>query len=408
MRRAGNQDSQLDRFGCGIFTIVTEHLQKGIDLSGPDNRTPRSDKEYIYGLDLVRFSSALAVAAYHLTLLTPGVAIAMPFGWIGVQIFFVISGLVIANSAQGVSVRQFAVSRFLRLYPAAWCAAAVSFPLFLWSAENNGRWFLPLFQSVILLHVFHVGFLASAYWTLPIELAFYFLVFLAILSNCFKHIQWLAIALVLWGAPFLLALGLNSSGLVHWSWVDIGYGPTNMMLFRHGPYFGLGILLWLLKENRISKVGIFAACLALLLGAVEIYGRAVELLAQPVSSSDVFRTSWVKVALTPEIAFCAGFVAIVLSIKFNQLFPKNQILRAAVRLLGLVTYPFYLLHQRVDTYVISQAKRAGLAPILSALIALICSGAIAMLIARYGEPALRRLLKDNLRALRLVRKAPTG
>jgi peptidoglycan/LPS O-acetylase OafA/YrhL len=170
----------------------------------------------------------------------------------------------------------------------------------------------------------------------------------------------------------------------------------------------LGILLWLFKENRISKIGVLAACLALLLGAMEIYGRAVELLAQPVSSLDVFRTSWVNVALAPEIAFCTGFAAIVLSIKANQLFPKNKILRATVRLLGLVTYPFYLLHQRVDAYVISQAKRSGLAPILCALIAFLCTGAIAMLIARYCEPALRKLLRGNLRALRPVRKTPVG
>ena len=49
----------------------------------------------------------------------------MPFGWIGVQIFFVISGIVIANSAQSATPFRFAVSRFLRLYPAAWIAAAI-------------------------------------------------------------------------------------------------------------------------------------------------------------------------------------------------------------------------------------------------------------------------------------------
>src|SRR5689334_12900580 len=48
------------------------------------------------------------------------------FGWVGVQIFFVISGFVIANSANAVSPIAFARSRVLRLYPAVWLCAPVT------------------------------------------------------------------------------------------------------------------------------------------------------------------------------------------------------------------------------------------------------------------------------------------
>src|ERR1035438_2497818 len=133
---------------------------------GKAARKPNSD--YIYGVDLVRFACAVGVGILHLTMGTPEIAWVMPFGWIGVQLFFVISGLVIANSAHGASARQFVTSRFLRLYPTAWCAAIVSYPLFLWTVGKNGNKFLPLFLSLVLLHG---PFLASAYWTLPIELS---------------------------------------------------------------------------------------------------------------------------------------------------------------------------------------------------------------------------------------------
>ena len=69
------------------------------------------------GIDAIRFSSAVLVSAFHLTWHIPEAVHVMPFGWIGVQIFFVISGIVIANSARLATPFRFAVSRFLRLYP---------------------------------------------------------------------------------------------------------------------------------------------------------------------------------------------------------------------------------------------------------------------------------------------------
>src|SRR5436305_15044411 len=86
--------------------------------------TPKSDKEYIYGLDIMRFTAALSVAVFHFTWQTEN-AWLMPCGWVGVQIFFVISGIVIANSAYGATAPSFAFGRFLRLYPAAWCAVII-------------------------------------------------------------------------------------------------------------------------------------------------------------------------------------------------------------------------------------------------------------------------------------------
>ncbi len=354
------------------------------------------NSDYVYGVDLVRFACAVGVGIYHLTWGTPEIAWVMPFGWIGVEIFFVISGLVIANSAQGASARQFVTSRFLRLYPTAWCAAIVSYPLYLWTFGKNGYKFWPLFLSLVLLHA---PFLAYAYWTLPIELSFYFLVFLLIKSNGFDNIQWLSIILILWGAPYLIALSLNTRGLVHWSWIDFGYGAWNMSLLRHGPYFGLGILVWLFKERRIDKLGLFAAALALMLGFMEIYARAVKLFPEFARSAHLLGKPWAHLAISSDIAFCLGFAAIVLSVRFNNMFPTNPAARRFTRLLGLTTYPFYLLHERVGGYVIYQLNRVGFAHFPGVMVALICTGAISLIIASYFEPALRSFLRQNVGVL---------
>jgi peptidoglycan/LPS O-acetylase OafA/YrhL len=92
-------------------------------------------------------------------------------------------------------------------------------------------------------------------------------------------------------------------------------------------------------------------------------------------------------------------IAIILSVKFNDLFPSSAVIKGFVRKLGLMTYPFYLLHERVDPFVIYQLNRAGLPPLLCALAEILCTGVLALLIASYCEPALRNLLKTKFRVL---------
>jgi exopolysaccharide production protein ExoZ len=65
------------------------------------------------------------------------------FGWVGVEVFFVISGFVITNSARGASPIEFLKGRVLRLYPAAWICATLSlFALIFIAGDHLG--FLPV------------------------------------------------------------------------------------------------------------------------------------------------------------------------------------------------------------------------------------------------------------------------
>jgi peptidoglycan/LPS O-acetylase OafA/YrhL len=52
------------------------------------------------------------------------------FGWVGVEIFFVISGFVIAFTAEGASSRAFLRSRVLRLVPGPWICATIALVLY--------------------------------------------------------------------------------------------------------------------------------------------------------------------------------------------------------------------------------------------------------------------------------------
>lgn len=101
-------------------------------------------------------------------------------GEVSVALFFLISGFVIPMSLRKLTIPQFAVARFLRIYP-TYCA---SIGLFLFvacvagpSLGGPGRFEVPalhwLAQALLVVDVFSTPLLDLASWTLLIELKFY-------------------------------------------------------------------------------------------------------------------------------------------------------------------------------------------------------------------------------------------
>ena len=79
-------------------------------------------------LDMLRLFAALIVVCFHWFFRGPAsgdqatnIAVAnniAMYGYIGVDWFFIISGFVIAWTAEGRTALQFALARFIRIYPA--------------------------------------------------------------------------------------------------------------------------------------------------------------------------------------------------------------------------------------------------------------------------------------------------
>lgn len=88
-------------------------------------------------LDGLRLCAALMVVLYHYVAfgggwegsqaqLFPVLFRPSAYGWLGVELFFMISGFVICMSSWGRSVSHFFTSRVIRLFPAYWLAIAVT------------------------------------------------------------------------------------------------------------------------------------------------------------------------------------------------------------------------------------------------------------------------------------------
>jgi len=92
-------------------------------------------------LDLLRFLAALAVVLYHFTYhlrdsetavdLFPSIGRVGMHGYLGVNLFFMISGFVILWTARDRTPSGFVLSRITRLYPEFWIGVRLRSP-FCW------------------------------------------------------------------------------------------------------------------------------------------------------------------------------------------------------------------------------------------------------------------------------------
>ncbi|MGM4967718.1 acyltransferase family protein, partial [Tardiphaga sp. 1201_B9_N1_1] len=92
--------------------------------------SPKNDQgsSRVQALDLLRLVAVAAVVVYHYGFWGPAAQgvpqVAIPsmagfaqYGFLGVPVFFIISGFVIAYSAEGRTATGFAIARFSRIYP---------------------------------------------------------------------------------------------------------------------------------------------------------------------------------------------------------------------------------------------------------------------------------------------------
>lgn len=90
-------------------------------------------------------------------------------GKIGVVVFFLISGYVIPFSLAKGTLKQFILSRFFRLYPAYWLSILLAVLIL-----GSGTSVQILANFTMFQRFFGIADLVGVYWTLQIELVFYF------------------------------------------------------------------------------------------------------------------------------------------------------------------------------------------------------------------------------------------
>lgn len=299
----------------------------------------------LYALDLVRFISAIAVMLYHYlfrgwkadnmsNISFPEIGSYFKYGYLGVDVFFIVSGFVIFLSIQKFSVYNFVKSRVSRIYPAYWFG--VLFTFFVTVCFGGERYLVTFKQLIYNLTMlngfFGVKSIDGVYWTLLVELKFYILIFLYLLlikfNKIFKNLvyfvySWLAASLLY---SLLTLLNYDDFFLLK----VLNY----FLLFEYSHYFIAGSLFYLIYKEEFKYqyfLGIIATFLLSLFWAF----KKIHFFENKYNS--VFSSQIVVVFIFFTFLFFGALCLGKLKFLNRKVFIR----------LGLITYPLYLVHQNV-------------------------------------------------------------
>lgn len=366
-------------------------------------------QRYYYGLDAVRFFAAFAVCVFHLgfyvwasefssmgpifaqrasfDLLTP----AAWAGWIGVQIFFVISGFVIANSANGTTPFAFLRSRLLRLWPAAWVCATITVLVRLLAGEDFFRNLDGAYLRSLVLWP-KGEWVEGAYWSLAVEIAFYGLIFLLLLTRSFRRLLGFAWVLTLASGVYLSLAASKAWRLAApGGWFDAIAAQAEFLPLRHGVFFAIGIWMWALANRSLPRSGWFGLAVAAVFGVLEIEMRAsdIQVLEAPAALGQPL--------VMPVLVWLAAVgVMFACTRQPDKFTPRSEVTKARFRLAGKITYPLYLVHGALGALTMRLLIDGGMPPYLALVCATGVIVGVAALVAIYGEPMARRPLRACL------------
>lgn len=352
-------------------------------MTDPKDAAARSR---LSSLDVLRFLAAASVMVYHYTYhyAEPGDP-ALPLlqaitrhGYLGVEVFFIISGFVILWSAQGRSAVAFVRARILRLFPEFWVAVVVAALIFNAIPEAFGRTF-SLYEVLVNLtmvpNFLGVERVDGVYWTLLVELKFYFLLWVLILFGQIPRIEnWL-----------LAWVGVSTLGL----FVELPGVIRSVSMFPYGTLFAAGGLFYLVFQSGWTAKRMAALTVALPTASLlAIRGMPGFVDAQHITG----------VAKLATAAIIAGAFLYFATIRHNTLGAK---LGRFTAIAGGLTYPLYLLHNTGKAIFLKGPIKGPEA--LMVVAAIIFSLAISYAVMRVGtgpiQSALRRLVDATIAKL---------
>jgi peptidoglycan/LPS O-acetylase OafA/YrhL len=297
-------------------------------------------------LDLLRLGAAVAVLLYHFTwnsFETGASAVGYPsaltawtrYGFFGIEVFFLISGLVITRSVAGRTAGRFAIARAIRLYPAYWAAVTFTALLLLWLGPPGSVVVTPgryLVNMTMLTEFVHGTYLDHVYWTLTAELTFYVLVALTLAVASARALPWMLAGWL--GAVVVNDRILQSDGLTLW------------LATRTAPYFVVGATLALLAGDGAPggrhRSGSGRIGLWVLGGAALVLAVRAAVVRVDAANQVIFGPGSYQKPVAVAIVLLA--VALLAAVATGR---SAHVGRPWMTTAALVTYPLYLVHSSI-------------------------------------------------------------
>jgi len=295
------------------------------------------------------------------------------FGKYGVQLFFIISGFVIYWTLNRVEKPvDFLVSRFSRLYPVYWAALVTTFCVVSYfGLPGREAHIKTAFENIIMFQeYFFIPHVDSVYWTLTIELTFYWWVFVLYLFNQLKNVD-------LWLSPLVLLAVLKGVGLI-----TIPYVIDMVFIIDYISFFIAGICFFKIQDGIAGKIT-YAILLFSLLATIASF------------------------SMNEFVLFSMFYLIFFLSVSGHFGFLKFR----PFVFLGSISYSLYLIHQNIGYVVINQFYKFAITPQYAIVFAILTSITIAVLLTRYVEkPSLqyiRKTYKNSPRIQQFAKRLTT-
>jgi len=342
-------------------------------------------------LDVARLLAAACVVIFHfgfhggvihryLDAYSPNLGSWTRYGYLGVDVFFVISGFVIAWSAEGAKAFDFAWRRWLRVYPTfIFCVCLTSLVVVVLHDPHFGITLRQLLAHLIVdPRRFRLEFVDGVYWTIVCECQFYAFVALGLSVPWLRKHQ-TACILGWYGLTLLNEYGLDLRMLRY------------ALVSQWSSFFILGMMLFRLKTKPFAWLD---ATLAL---AAFATGIQLELR----DAKYRFRIAPDYSPLVVGLVLAGAIVLLVLSMQLRF----RPAIEDQLRRLGAVSYPLYLLHGTIGYIAINRlAPRIGLLGAIAITLVLVVT--LASIVAFVVEPWLKAACtRALLRAPWLARRA---
>jgi peptidoglycan/LPS O-acetylase OafA/YrhL len=334
-------------------------------------------------LDGLRFVAAMSVLAYHFTTMdrvwqqrADGLfpAQTAAYGWLGVHLFFLISGFVICMSSWGRGVGRFLLSRALRLYPAYWLSVvAVVVVLTVWPVLHEP---VGWRDALVNLTMFHEPLgspaVAEVYWTLWAELRFYLI---------FSLVVW-------WGLTYrrVVVFCVAWLGVVTAAKAFVDNGPVGgvvhtVLLTDYAPLFTAGVACYLMYRFRptLLTLAIVAASFVLAVPSVRFRATLEAFHGEVVQS-------W------PAVVLLAVCFLLIVAVALGWL---SWVRGRWLVVVGATTYPLYLLHLDLGGTLLALWK-GSMPPLVLVAVVTAMMVLLAWLVHRYVERPVAPLLKRAL------------
>jgi peptidoglycan/LPS O-acetylase OafA/YrhL len=318
------------------------------------NTMPHAETRREIEIDLLRILAASVVVLYHyfyrgpLHGLLPASGNALltsvsAYGYLGVNIFFVISGYVIFLTAIGTTPARFLASRVSRLYPAFITCLAITYASHLYFGTTKDASLPSLLANMTIIPQWF-GFegMDGTYWSLEREIVFYGMIFALL---CFGKLERIRFFIAAW----LVLATIESFRRI---WLLEIYALANWASF-----FSAGMLLRLIQRGARDKATFALLGWAIILSLYLTWRDAAYKLHIPIPQITV---------VIMVFAFVL-FVAIALG-RFqmkSSRWPSRWILLASAW-----SYPLYLIHHDLGYHLAGSGLFSAVPPSLRGVVLL--------------------------------------